>query len=143
MFKEQYATSRDTNFADLKLRWAPDERHREAELKAFLCCPEDHSGKWNCKAEQTLCSSCELPVCMECQLCLQKNQLSSMALLNDNFIGFLDPWVYESDITWMENCGDSILDGHDYFLHRPQSYASASETHSTRYHVCGGGSGPI
>ena len=25
-----------------------------------------------------------------------------MALLNDNFIGYVDPWIYEADITWME-----------------------------------------
>ena len=25
-----------------------------------------------------------------------------MALLNDNFIGYIDPWIYEADITWME-----------------------------------------
>ena len=25
-----------------------------------------------------------------------------MGLVNDNFIGFLDPWIYEADITWME-----------------------------------------
>ena len=54
------------------------------------------------QSRKTLCSSCELPVCMECQLCLQKNQLSPMGLLNDNFIGFLGPWIYEADITWME-----------------------------------------
>ena len=25
-----------------------------------------------------------------------------MDLLNHNFIGYLDPWIYENDITWME-----------------------------------------
>ena len=35
-------------------------------------------------------------------MALQKKQLSPMALLNDNFIGFLDPWIYEADVTWME-----------------------------------------
>ena len=68
----------------------------------LLCCPEDHRCKRGCKAAQTLCRFCELPVCLECQLCLQKKQLSPMGLMNDNFIGFLDPWVYETDITWME-----------------------------------------
>ena len=68
----------------------------------LLCCPEDHKCKTSCKADKTLCRLCELPVCLECQLCLQKKQLSPMGLMNDNFIGFLDPWVYETDITWME-----------------------------------------
>ena len=25
-----------------------------------------------------------------------------MGLLNDNAIGYLDPWIYDNDITWME-----------------------------------------
>ena len=45
---------------------------------------------------------CELPVCYDCQLCLLQKQVSPMGLMNDNFIGFLDPWTYETDITWME-----------------------------------------
>ena len=68
----------------------------------LLCCPEDHKCKISCKSDKTLCCFCELPVCLECQICLQKKQLSPMGLMNDNFIGFLDPWVYETDITWME-----------------------------------------
>ena len=68
----------------------------------LLCCPEDQKCKRSCKSDKTLCRFCELPVCLECQICLQKKQLSPMGLMNDNFIGFLDPWVYETDITWME-----------------------------------------
>ena len=25
-----------------------------------------------------------------------------MGLMNDNFMGFLVPWIYQADITWME-----------------------------------------
>ena len=25
-----------------------------------------------------------------------------MALISDNFVGYLDPWLYQADITWME-----------------------------------------
>ena len=25
-----------------------------------------------------------------------------MGLVNDNFVGYLDPWIYQNDITWME-----------------------------------------
>ena len=28
-----------------------------------------------------------------------------MALINDNFVGYLDPWLYQADITWMEKTG--------------------------------------
>ena len=68
----------------------------------LLCCPEDHRCTHGCKTAHTLCRSCELPVCLECQVCLQSTQVSPMGLINDNFIGFLDPRIYEADITWME-----------------------------------------
>ena len=35
-------------------------------------------------------------------ICLQQKLLSPMGLLNDNFIGFLDLWIYEADITWAQ-----------------------------------------
>ena len=25
-----------------------------------------------------------------------------MGLMNDNFVGYLDPWIYQADITWMD-----------------------------------------
>ena len=72
------------------------------QQEPLLCCPEDHRCKGSCKEDRTLCRFCDLPVCAECQIFLQKKPLSPMALLNDNFIGFLDPWIYEADVTWME-----------------------------------------
>ena len=33
---------------------------------------------------------------------MQANQISTTGLINDNFIGYLDPWIYQNDITWME-----------------------------------------
>ncbi|MDA8609400.1 hypothetical protein N9L19_00635 [bacterium] len=33
---------------------------------------------------------------------MKNNQLSLMGLVNDNFVGYLDPWIYQNDITWME-----------------------------------------
>ena len=68
----------------------------------LLCCPEDHLCKRGCRANKTLCRDCELPVCLECQICLATNRVSPMGLMNDNFIGFLDPWIYETDVAWME-----------------------------------------
>ena len=107
-----------SDFAEWQLRWAPQERARESERQRIgknyqadvlevgeirlLCCPEDHRCKGSCRANKTFCRMCELPVCLECQICLQKKQLSPMGLMNDNFIGFLDPWIYDTDITWME-----------------------------------------
>ena len=33
---------------------------------------------------------------------MQEQRISSIGLINDNFIGYMDPWVYIEDITWME-----------------------------------------
>ena len=52
--------------------------------------------------DRRLCQECQIPICADCRYCLTKNQLSPMGLVNDNFVGYLDPWIYESDITWME-----------------------------------------
>ena len=68
----------------------------------IICCPEDQICKRNCKTDKTLCEECRIPICADCRYCLTKNQLSPMGLVNDNFVGYLDPWIYEHDITWME-----------------------------------------
>ena len=33
---------------------------------------------------------------------MQANHISPVGLINDNFIGYLDAWIYQNDITWME-----------------------------------------
>jgi hypothetical protein len=33
---------------------------------------------------------------------LQTNQIAAMGLSNDNFYGYLDAWIWENNITWME-----------------------------------------
>ena len=107
-----------SDFAEWQLRWAPEQHARELERQRIkknyqpdmlerektllLYCPEDHRCKGSCRANKTLCRMCELPVCVDCQYALQRKQLSPMGLMNDNFIGFLDPWIYQADITWME-----------------------------------------
>ena len=72
------------------------------EGAALMCCPEDQLCQINCKASQKLCYDCQIPICASCRYCLSQNVCSPMALLNDNFIGYIDPWIYEADITWME-----------------------------------------
>ena len=32
-----------------------------------------------------------------------------MALMNDNCIGYLDPWICQNGITWMENTVESLV----------------------------------
>ena len=70
--------------------------------KGIICCPEDQICKRTCKMDRKLCQECQVPICADCRYCLQKNQLSPMGLVNDNFVGYLDPWIYQNDITWME-----------------------------------------
>jgi len=64
--------------------------------------------------------------------------------MNDNFIGFLDPWVYETDITWMEKTvatpfwtGMTLFSIDRKATHRRQKFFSA------RYHVYGHRPGSI
>ena len=97
IFQERCRISEDTKFfAEWELRWAPEQIQRETELREkkdpeephqpdvlemgqetpLLCCPEDHRCPKSCKAAKTLCRYCELPVCLECQMCLQQKQLS-------------------------------------------------------------------
>ena len=47
-----------------------------------------------------------------------KNTIAPMSLVNDNFHGYLDSWLYQNDITWMENSIDALLDWHDAILYR-------------------------
>ena len=72
------------------------------EKDALMCCPEDQLCERKCKASKKLCYDCQIPICASCRYCLSQNVCSPMALLNDNFIGYVDPWIYEADITWME-----------------------------------------
>ena len=68
----------------------------------LLCCPEDQFCQRKCKPAKKLCYECQIPICASCRYCLRQNQLSPMALMNENFVGYLDPWIYPADITWME-----------------------------------------
>ena len=58
---------------------------------ALMCCPEDQLCQINCKATQTLCYDCQIPICASCRYCLAPNVCAPMALLNDNFISYIDP----------------------------------------------------
>ena len=33
---------------------------------------------------------------------MQRNRVANMSLMNDNFHGYLEAWLYTNDITWME-----------------------------------------
>ena len=69
---------------------------------SLLCCPEDHICENGCKEHGYLCPSCKVPVCRECWMELTANKIIPQALINDNFQGFIQPWIYEMGVTWME-----------------------------------------
>ena len=71
----------------------------------LLCCPEDQRCVWRFGLLKRLCRHCEVPVCRECQLALQANEISHMGLISDNFVGYLDSWIYQNDITWPRRIG--------------------------------------
>lgn len=71
----------------------------DMEQCGLICCPEDQICSRDCKALNKLCDSCQVPICAACMLSLDHNHLSPMGLMNDNHIGYLDPWIYETDIT--------------------------------------------
>ena len=119
IFEERYAQARTAlatgvDFTEWQLEWVPEQEAIELERQRagksyhldvntlLLCCPGDHRCEESCKSDRKLCRLCELPVCYDCQLCLLQKYMSPIGLMNENFIGFLDPWIYETDITWME-----------------------------------------
>ena len=51
----------------------------------LLCCPEDHQCHHEgCVSSKALCIDCRFPVCLDCMLALQKQQVVPQSLANDN-----------------------------------------------------------
>jgi hypothetical protein len=120
VFEEQYQQhgsplavrghdQRHADFTDWQLRWHPDliaeavvQDVVDMASSPLLCCPEDHWCSSDCVSAKLLCRSCEVPVCRECRLAMKSNRIATMGLMNDNFYGYLESWIYENNITWME-----------------------------------------
>ena len=98
------------DFSDWLLTLSPELlANAEAASDAYqlgvtplLCCPEDHRCKHTCVEDKRLCASCELPVCRECRIGLQANIVVPIGLINDNWYGYVDRFIYEQQVTWME-----------------------------------------
>ena len=67
----------------------------------LICCPEDVQCE-RTHAEKTLCLHCKVPICKTCQVLLESKKIVPTGLCNDNWIGYLQAWVYEVGVTWME-----------------------------------------
>ena len=98
---------RNADFADWQLWLHPTavrdfKMLEELQNTALLCCPEDHRCDKGCVEKKLLCASCELPVCKHCMYKLQANEIVEIGLCNDNWYGYVDSWIYENQVTWME-----------------------------------------
>ena len=51
---------------------------------------------WKCER------TCEIPICRDCRRALVANRIGEMVLCNDNWYGYVDPFMYANGVTWME-----------------------------------------
>ena len=70
--------------------------------ETLLCCPEDQNCKYGCPSRRYFCPFCFVPICRECSVLLQGNVIVRHGLINDNWYGYLDAWVYQVGLAWME-----------------------------------------
>ena len=75
----------------------------ELAKSSLLCCPEDHQCVHaDCVRDRYLCPQCKVPICRSCQLFLQQNSVGPEMLINDNWIGYIEDFIYQKEVTWME-----------------------------------------
>ena len=74
----------------------------EISSSTLLCCPEDQECSGECKGGGHLCPRCQVPVCRSCRHFLAGNAIIPQGLSNDNWYGYVDAWIYASQVTWME-----------------------------------------
>ena len=108
------------DFSDWQLRFTPEaieeflkfsankmtpsdmEKYRNLLEETLLCNPEDHYCKISCVQQRQLCLQCKVPVCVSCMIHLQRNREIPNSLMNDNWYGYLQKWIFEENVTWME-----------------------------------------
>ena len=88
-------------------RWVFAREPNNSDVQALqrvelLCCPEDHHCQYGCEKDRRLCHGCELPICIDCRLCLQANQVVPVGLMNDNWYGYVERFIYDQKVTWVE-----------------------------------------
>ena len=78
------------------------------QSKQALCCPEDvrrHPTRCS-HAVHTLCKHCSVPMCIECWSRLQSHIPAGYkipaALANDNFQGYVHPFIVLNKVKWIE-----------------------------------------
>ena len=56
----------------------------------------------DCKSRGYICPRCKVPICNVCLAALTANEIIPQGLINDNFQGYIQPWIYAMGVTWME-----------------------------------------
>ena len=79
-----------------------EEQLRGLAGLALLCCPEDQECDRGCPQAKSLCLDCRIPLCRRCQLSVHRNEIVPESLGNDNWYGYLQPWIYKVGVTWMD-----------------------------------------
>ncbi len=100
---------RSANFADwnLTLHESVWKEGCSKEIEALknarlLCCPEDQRFIGSCVETKKLCKRCEVPVCKYCWQEMMQNRVVNIGLINDNWYGYVENWIYEAEVTRME-----------------------------------------
>ena len=96
---EDYIT---TERASRKLGDGEIEDVRKLAGCSLLCCPEDVQCSVGGHSKEALCLKCRFPVCKSCRYELQNGVIIPAALGNDNWYGYVQEWIYEMGVTWME-----------------------------------------
>jgi len=103
-FKDRFgeAVRTDDSFANDTWEWKR-VTHRNGEDEEVMCNPEDVLRSTLCRHdEHTVCSKCRIPFCNECRRLTKQNQKIPKALTNDNFIGYMNRYLVEHKVTWLE-----------------------------------------
>ena len=92
---------RRPDYSDWRMTWHPNVSQDSLDMAetALICCPEDHQCDQGCVPLKRLCLSCEVPMCRACSVEMSANRIAPLCLANDNFVGYMDAWLYENDIT--------------------------------------------
>ena len=76
----------------------------ELSHSALLCWPENHQCVHaDCLVQAYLCPQCKIPLCRSCMHYLQANTIGPEMITNDKWIRYIDDFIYEVEVTCMEN----------------------------------------
>ena len=103
-FKTHFGDAVCTDASFAKETWEWKRRtNRNGEIEEVMCNPEDVMRSMSCKHdENTVCSKCRIPFCNQCYNMTKRNEKIPKALTNDNFIGYMNQYIVDKKVTWLE-----------------------------------------